>query len=86
MEAAPGATVTVREVATNQRRVVMTSRDGVYTTASLAPGTYRVTVELAGFTPVHRDGIRLETGEKARIDITLALGGVQEQITVSADA
>jgi outer membrane receptor protein involved in Fe transport len=82
----PGATVTVTDVATNQHRVVVTTGSGLYSAGSLRPGRYRVDVELTGFTPVHREGIRLATGEKARIDFTLAVGGVQEEITVVADA
>jgi hypothetical protein len=84
--AVPGATVTVTNVETNQRRVVTSSGDGVYTAASLPPGAYRVDVELSGFTPMRRAGIRLSTGQKARIDLELALGGVHERITVTADA
>jgi hypothetical protein len=84
--AVPGATVTVTNVATNGQRVVESSRDGVYTAPSLAPGEYRVEVELAGFKTVRRDGIRLATGETARVDLTLAVGDVREQVTVTADA
>ena len=60
--------------------------DGVYTAPSLAPGDYRVDVELSGFKPVRRDGIRRRTGEKVRIDFDLAVGDVREQVTVTADA
>ena len=70
--AVPGATLTVTDVDTNRQRVVVSSGDGVYTAPSLAPGDYRVEVELAGFKPVRRDGIHLSTGEKARIDFELA--------------
>src|ERR1700687_2951016 len=82
----PGATVTVTNVDTNRHRVVPSSGEGVYTAPSLAPGEYRVDVELAGFKPVRREGIRLSTGEKARIDFDLAVGDVREQVTVTADA
>jgi len=82
----PGVTVTVTNVDTNQQRVVVTSADGVYTAPSLAPGAYRVDVELPGFKPIRRERVRLSTGEKARIDFALAVGEVREQITVSADA
>ena len=51
-----------------------------------APGEYRIDVELAGFKPIRREGIRLATGEKARIDFDLAVGDVREQVTVTADA
>ena len=84
--AVPGATVTVTNVDTNRQRVVPSSGDGVYTAPSLAPGEYRIDVELSGFKPVRRDGIRLSTGEKARIDFDLAVGDVREQVTVTADA
>src|SRR6266404_8006679 len=59
--AVPGATVTVTNVATNLRRVIVSSADGVYTAPSLAPGEYRVDVELKGFKPLRRAGIRLST-------------------------
>src|SRR5262245_55684992 len=70
-EAVPGVTVTVTETRTNLQRVVVSTEGGVYTAASLAPGEYRVDVELAGFKPIRREGIRLSTGEKARIDFDL---------------
>src|SRR5436190_18521013 len=84
--AAPGATVTVTSVETNRRRIVVSSREGVYTAPGLAPGEYRVDVELPGFRPVRRAGIRLSTGGKARIDFELAISEVREQVTVTGDA
>ncbi len=84
--AVPGATITVTETRTNLQRVVVSTGDGVYNAASLAPGEYRLDIELSGFKPVRREGIRLATGEKARIDFDLAVGGVQEQVTVVGDA
>jgi hypothetical protein len=58
----------------------------VYSAPSLAPGDYRVDVELPGFKPVRREGIRLATGEKARVDFDLEVGGLQEQVTVVGDS
>jgi hypothetical protein len=81
-----GATVTITNVGTNRRRVVTSSGDGVYTAPSLAPGEYRVDVELSRFKAVRREGIQLATGETARIDFGLAVGDVREQMTVRADA
>src|SRR5262245_52507460 len=65
--AVPGATITVTDIATNRQRVVVSTQDGVYTAPSLAPGLYSVAVELQGFRPVRREGVRIATGEKARI-------------------
>ena len=84
--AVPGATITVTETRTNLQRVVVSTADGVYTAASLAPGEYRLEIELSGFRPVRREGVRVSTGEKARIDVDLAVGGLQEQVTVVGDA
>ena len=82
----PGATVTVTDVDTNIPRIVTSSKQGVYTAPSLSPGMYRVQIELPGFKLVRREGIRLSTGEKARIDVALAVGDVREEVTVTADA
>jgi hypothetical protein len=84
--AVAGATVTVTDVNTNLQRIVVSSGEGVYTAPSLAPGDYRVDVELTGFKAARRVGIHLSTGEKARIDFDLAVGSVREQVTVTADA
>jgi hypothetical protein len=84
--AVPGATVTVTETRTNRQRVAVSTGDGVYTAPSLAPGEYRLEVALAGFKPVRRAGVRLATGQMARIDFELSVGGIQEQVTVVADA
>jgi hypothetical protein len=59
--AVPGATITVTETRTNRQRVVVSTGDGVYTAASLAPGEYRIDIELAGFRSVRREGVRVAT-------------------------
>lgn len=84
--AVPGATITVTDVRTNVRRTVVSSGEGAYTVASLAPGRYRVDIELAGFRALRREGVHLATGERVRLDVELVVGDVREQITVTADA
>jgi hypothetical protein len=82
--AVPGATVAVTNIATNQQRVVTSTGDGVYTAASLPPGSYRIDIELAGFKPIRREGIRLSTGEKGRIDFNLRLATCESRSRSSA--
>src|SRR5919204_560914 len=82
----PGASVTATEVATAHSRIAMSTSDGLYAITGLAPGEYRLTVGISGFKTSRRDGIRLLTGGKARVDFTLALGDVREQVTVVGDA
>src|SRR5439155_25541968 len=78
--------VTVTGIATNLQRVVISTSEGVYVAASLAPGTYTIDVELQGFASARRAGIRLSTGETARIDFALGVGDVREHVTVTADS
>jgi len=82
----PGATVTVTHAATNLSRVSHTDASGLYTIAGLVPGDYRLRVDLGGFRPLVRDGLRLATGDAVRVDLELGIGPVTEAVTVTADA
>ena len=84
--AVAGATVTVTATSTNTARSTMTSLEGHYVVSGLPPGTFSVKVDLAGFRPLTREGIRLATGETVRVDLQLELGGLAEAVTVTADA
>jgi hypothetical protein len=84
--AVPGATVTVTSVGTNLWRTSVTGPDGRYSVPGLAPGSYQIRVELNGFRPLTREGIRLATGETVRVDVRLEVGGLAEAIMVTADA
>src|SRR3954453_10536220 len=80
--AVAGATITITSNGTTRSRVVRTSSEGVYAAPSLAPGGYRVDVELSGFKPVRQEGIQVSTGQTVRLDFELAVGDVREQVTV----
>ncbi len=84
--AVPGATLTVTAVATNLSRTRVTGPEGTIVFTALAPGTYRVRVELSGFRPLTHEGIRLATGETVRLSLQLELGALTEAVTVTADA
>jgi hypothetical protein len=81
----PGALVTATNVETAASRHTISSSAGVYTLVGLSPGDYRIDVELSGFRPARREGVRLETGETARLDFTFTIGDVSETVTVSGD-
>jgi hypothetical protein len=64
----------------------VTTAEGSYYVPYLAPGTYRLTVEAAGFKRYVREGIIVRTGEMPRLDLSLELGAVTEIVNVSAAA
>ncbi|MCM3870660.1 MAG: TonB-dependent receptor [Pyrinomonadaceae bacterium] len=80
------ARVVATEVATAQTYSSSVTDSGNYTITSLKPGTYSVTVETAGFKRFVREGVRLATGERVRVDVVLDPGAVAETVTVSQDA
>ena len=81
-----GAVVTLSEVGTNATTAVNTDDDGLYTATNLKPGLYVLTVEARGFRRLRREGLKLNVGERARVDVALTVGDVEESVTVSADA
>ena len=77
------ATVTVRNVATNEVRTDKSSSQGIYRVPNLLPGTYEVRVEQPGFKVSLTPGVVLHVGETSRVDVTLQVGQVSEKIEVS---
>ena len=80
----PGVIVAVRETGTHQARAISTDADGAFHFSELPVGTYEVLVSLAGFTPYHHAGVALPLGGTVRLDIVLQSGGVNTQVTVTA--
>ena len=78
----PGATI-VAEVS-GQRRTVVTGADGQYIISNLPSGPLSVTSQLPGFKTAQRS---LVYDQRPRqIDFQMALGGVEETVTVQAEA
>jgi len=82
----PGATVTVIQADTGAVRSVVTDADGSYLVSNLSPGPYRLEVALQGFRTYVQTGIVLQVAATPTINVSLALGDVQETITVQAEA
>jgi hypothetical protein len=82
----PGATVTLTQTDTGAVRSVVTDADGSYLVSNLSPGPYRLEVALQGFRTYVQTGIVLQVAAAPTINVSLALGGVQETITVQAEA
>lgn len=82
----PDVTIEITNTATAQVRTTVSGTDGFYAIIQLQPGTYSVRVTLAGFTPAVRPGIGVSVGDTSRVDVKLAVGGLQESVTVAAQS
>ena len=82
----PNAPVTIVNAATGLTRNVATDANGAYTFALLPVGSYTLTVEQTGFRKYERRGITLQANENIQVDISLAIGNVQETVTIDAQA
>ena len=79
----PGVTVEAASPALiEQVRTVFTDGAGNYRFTNLPSGAYSVTFTLPGFSVVVREGIVLRGAFVADVDATLAVGGVEETVTV----
>ena len=83
----PGVTVTATEIATGRQLLAVTSADGRYRFENLAPGQYKLQIELAGFATAEVPSIELLVGTNASIPpITLTVAGVKETVVVNTAA
>jgi len=81
-----GARVVATNVETNLSRETMSAADGAYRILALPPGTYTVTATAAGFQQYITKGIDVKVNDQLRIDITLQVGSVQQEVDVTANA
>jgi hypothetical protein len=84
--ALPGVTVTATSPALLSPSLAISDAGGNYRLVNLPPGTYTLTAELAGFAVFRREGILLRAGATFQVDITMALGTLEETITVTGDS
>src|SRR5437867_9927889 len=82
----PGVSVTAKHTESGLTRTVITNETGSYRMPSLPVGEYEVTAELSGFKQQVRRGINLVVAQEAVVNLTLDVGDLKEQITVTEDA
>ncbi|HXY49479.1 MAG TPA: TonB-dependent receptor [Terriglobales bacterium] len=82
--AIPHAKITVVNTATQAVSESTTDGGGNYRFVSLAPGSYKITVEAAGFAK-SEVSINLLTEQNLNVPVTLKVGTVSEAVNVSAE-
>lgn len=80
----PGVTLTLTSPALQVTQLVeVTDREGRYKFSELRVGVYSVKAELEGFSTYVREGLQLDSGFVARVDIVVKVGTLDETVTVS---
>ena len=78
------AFVSVTNLATAVERQVQTNGTGFYRIEPLAPGSYRIDIEKAGFTEFSLDKITLTVDQKFTLNATLEVGAVSTKVEVNS--
>lgn len=78
-----GATVIVKNKATNVAQTVTTNDEGVFSVPFLQPGTYDVTVSSSGFKKSVRENLIVAVDDRLSLDFKLEIGAAAE-VSVSA--
>ena len=79
-----GASLVVRNLETNQQFTATSDTDGRYRFPHLAVGTYQLTVEQTGFTPVN-ERLTLTVGQALDVPIRMAVTGVAASVQITTD-
>ncbi len=79
----PKATVILTNVGTQATRTTVTDPDGNFRFVSLAPGSYKLSVEASGYSR-SESTITLLTEQNLNVPVTLKVGAVTEAVTVTS--
>jgi hypothetical protein len=82
----PGADVSLTNEATNISRSVTSNEHGEYVFAAVEPGTYKMKAVVQGFKTHESSGIHIGTQTFIVLDVTLEIGAIEENVTVSGQA
>src|SRR6266849_3589751 len=82
----PGTVVTVKHIETGLTRSDEADSNGNFNIRSLPVGPYELTAEKMGFRRELRRGIELAVAQEALVNLTLQVGGLEQQVTVTEEA
>jgi len=81
-----GAKVTITDQATNLSSSTVTDGRGYYTFNGLHPSTYNLKAEMSGFRAEEVKDVVLAVSQRANLDLTLNVAGLEQQMTVVESA
>jgi hypothetical protein len=83
--AVSGATVTLKNLDTNQELVATTDDSGVYNFSALAANKYSITVEKTGFKKKVLENVGIIADQANAMNLQLEVGEVSQSVTVNGD-
>ena len=84
--AIPKAEIEVKNTETNVVVRTVSDSAGLFSTPFLNPGSYTLMAKVPGFKTFLRENLLLSVDQTVEADITLEVGGVNEQIVVTAES
>ncbi|MCC7033708.1 MAG: TonB-dependent receptor [Acidobacteria bacterium] len=82
----PGVTISLSSPSLMGGRTAVSDADGQYRFTAVPPGDYTVMFELAGFSTVRNEGIRISVGFTATVNAQMSLASLAESITVTGQS
>src|SRR5580700_352875 len=79
----PNAPVEVVNINTGATVIVKSNGQGSYTAPFLQPGSYKVSLQMAGFKAYVHTGLELQTEQTVAENIVLQIGSVNESVVVT---
>jgi hypothetical protein len=80
------AEVVITSTGANLTRNTTTNSDGAYVAAALPAGTYDIAVTSPGFQKYEAKSVVLPVAQKLRVDISLTVGAITEEVIVSGES
>jgi hypothetical protein len=78
----PNVTVELTNQATGTGRTVTSDSHGDYLVRNMEPGPYTITIKHPGFAAFTQRNVLISVNQDQRVNITLQLGNVQQQVTI----
>ena len=82
----PGATVVVKDNATNRERTILTNGEGAFSLPQLEIGTYTVKVSVNGFKSSTTENLVINVAQEYSLAVLLEVGNIAENVTVTGGA
>src|SRR5438094_184682 len=84
--ALPGVAIVITNEESGVYRDIVTGADGHYFAPQLIPGRYKISAKLASFKNFERGGLIAAVGKTLTINITMAVGTLEETVRVTAES